>query len=220
MPAAELKSWLRWHLPPILRVLPHKQIKRLYLFLSPLHFTPMTLHLHLSFVSLSPATPLPWQPAGCHLYANTWEGKKKKNLRKEEKEMLSYWQNKHSLTILQASLFSIWLDMAFRETEACCLQSWVEGWQGQWAHSGGWWEKRTRLTLCGWTLAAKQIREEVQHKINPNCTNTHKWSPCWWRENAACFISLDLIKTFNWINCKAVVHSFRLIMINSLLFII
>lgn len=71
--AAELKSWLRWHLPPILRVLPHKQIKQLYRFLSPLHFTPMTLHLHLSFVSLSPATPLPWQEAGCHLYANTCE---------------------------------------------------------------------------------------------------------------------------------------------------
>lgn len=87
MPAAELKSWLWWHLPPILRVLPHKQIKQLYLFLSPLHFTPMTLHLHLSFVSLSPATPLPWQPAGCHLYANTHDGQK--NQGKEEKEMLS-----------------------------------------------------------------------------------------------------------------------------------
>lgn len=77
-PAAELKSWLQWHLPPIVRVLPHKQMKQLYLFLSPLHFTPMTLHLHLSFVSLSPATPLPWQPAGCHLYANTCEEKKEK----------------------------------------------------------------------------------------------------------------------------------------------
>lgn len=111
MPAAELKSWLQWHLPPTLRVLPHKQIKQLYLFLSPLHFTPMTLHLHLS--SLSPVTPLRWQRAGCHLYANTWGGGG--GVRgKKRKKCFPQWKNKHSLTILQVSLFAIWLGTAFR----------------------------------------------------------------------------------------------------------
>lgn len=127
--AAELKSWLRWHLPPILRVLPHKQIKQLYRFLSPLHFTPMTLHLHLSFVSLSPATPLPWQEAGCHLYANTCE-------ETEEKKCFTSFEKQTASQSCRRP--SIWLDMAFREIQACCLQSWAEGWQGQWAHCDGW----------------------------------------------------------------------------------
>lgn len=143
-PAEELKSWLRWHLPPILRVLPHKQIKQLYLFLSPLHFTPMTLHLHLSFVSLPSHTSSLTASRLSFICKYLWG--------KEGEEMLSSFWKTNSLTILQASLFSIWLDMAFRETTACCLQSWVEGWQRQWAHSGGWWGEgttdSTRMELC------------------------------------------------------------------------
>lgn len=115
-PAAKLKSWLRWHLPPILCVLPHKQIKELYIFLSPLHFTPMTLHLHLSFVSLLLATPLSDKQAVIYMQIL---------VRKRRRNAFLLLKNKHSLTILQASLFSLWLDMAFRETQACCLQSWV-----------------------------------------------------------------------------------------------
>lgn len=83
-PAAQLISWLQWHLPPILLPAPHKQIKQLYLSPSRLHFTLMTLHLHLSFVSLSlyPLTlSVPWQPPGLsfickYLYVIGWKKKK------------------------------------------------------------------------------------------------------------------------------------------------
>lgn len=79
-------------------------------------------------------------------------------------------KNKHSPTILQASLSSIWLDMAFRETQACCLQSWVEGWQEQWAHSGGWWEEGTRLTLGRWQEnAAPFIHSILLIRLSQGC---------------------------------------------------
>lgn len=135
---------------------------------------PMTLHLHLSFVSLSPATPLPWQLAGLSFICKYLWGK-------EGEEMLSsFWKTNTASQSCRRP--SIWWDMAFRETQACCLQSWAEGWQGQWEHSGGWWQEGARLTL-----------EEEQGKINPNCTSTHKWT-CWtsslWQENAV-FYSLN-----------------------------
>lgn len=141
-PAAQLISWLQWHLPPILLPVPHKQIKQLYLSLSRLHFTLMTLHLHLSFVSLSQAPSLPWQPPGCHLYANThmWLGKKEK--KKNKNSFSSY----RTINIAQQScrlpvLYQIrlpWLDTASRESGTCCLQSWVKCWQGQGAQRGSW----------------------------------------------------------------------------------
>lgn len=124
----------------------------------------MTLHLHLSFVSPQPHLFLDRKQAVIYMQILV------RKIRRRNAFLLL--KNKHSLTILQTSLFSIWLDMAFRETQACCLQSWVEGWQGQWAHCGGWWEGGTRLTLKGWNFAGKGIGEEVQGKINPNCTYT------------------------------------------------
>lgn len=148
-PAAELKSWLRWHLPPILRVLPHKQIKQLSLFLSPLHFTPMTLHLHLSFDSL-PSHTSPLTASRLSFICKYLWGK-------EGEEMLSSFWKTNSLTILQASLFSIWLDMAFRETQACCRQSWVGADRDseRTLVADG---KREQLTPQGWNFAGKGRR--------------------------------------------------------------
>lgn len=170
MPAAELKSWLRWHLPPILHVLPHKQIKQLYLCLPctlrPWHFI-FICHLSLSLPSHTSSLTA----SRAVIYMQILVRKR----RRRNAFLLLKNKQPHNLAGVPPSDWT-WPS----ETQACCLQSWVEGWQGQWAHSSGCWQERARLTL-----------EEVQDKINPNCTYTHKWT-CWtsslWQENTACFI--------------------------------
>lgn len=171
--AAQFKSWLHWHLTPILRAVPHKQIKPLYLSPSCLHFTLMTLHLHLSFVSLSPTVSLPWQPPGCIymqiLICGCGE-KQKKNKKKKMGTKIKRFSllslNKECPAILLASSFSIRFgspDWTWPpESDVCCLQSRVKGGQLQSAQSGSWRRRGKRLTLHWWFLAEK----EVQGKIN------------------------------------------------------
>lgn len=130
--------------------------------LARLHFTLMTLHLHLSFVSLClPPTPsLPWQSQGCHLYANThmWVWVK-------EKQFFILSQNKHGPQSLPASPLSVsdWallIGHGLQRERACCHQSQVKcrrvqgaerDLMGQNKHErtqaqGG----RTSFTSCSW----------------------------------------------------------------------
>lgn len=108
---------------------------------------------------------------------------------RRRRNISSFWKT-NSLTILQASLFSVWLDMAFRETQACCRQSWVgvDRDSERTLVADG---EREQLTPQGWNFAG----EEIQGKINPNCTYTQQVA----RECCMLFHSIPLYlnKRFN-----------------------
>lgn len=113
-----------------------KQIKPFSLPPSCLHFTLLTLHLHLSLSSQTPLFP-DSQQAVIYMQILICDFKKKK--------LFFLSQNKHCLRSCLAFslLYQIqfyWLDMASRESSACCLQSRVKRWWGQEAHGGSWWE--------------------------------------------------------------------------------
>lgn len=164
--AVQLISWLQWHLPPTLLPVPHKQIKCLYLSPSRLHFTLMTLHLYLSFVSLTPTPSLPWQSPVLSFICKYSYG-----LGRKKKGNKNSFSSYHKINIghhlvsfpLLYPIVLPWLDMASRESGTCCLQSRVKRWRGQGAQRGSWWEMGQ-----GWILAGKGIRKELQGKINTN----------------------------------------------------
>lgn len=140
-PAAQLKSWLRWHLPTVLRALPHKQPKRLSLSLhiSPAlcaHDTSSSSVIWLSVPKcISPLTASRLSFICKYLYVIV-------ERKEEEKQVFFLLQDKHCPTISLASplpyqIWLPWLDMASIESDACCLHSWVKGRRGQWAVADG-----------------------------------------------------------------------------------
>lgn len=103
-PAVQLMSWLQWHLPPILRAVPHKQIKQApSLPVSPALYAHDTSSSFVICLSV-PTAFLPWQPPGCHLYANTymWLRKRKKRRRRREKKQNSFSSYRKINTALQS----------------------------------------------------------------------------------------------------------------------
>lgn len=179
-PAVLLMSWLQWHLPPILRAVPHKQIKQApSLPVSPALYAHDTSSSFVICLSV-PTAFLPWQPPGCHLYANTymWLRKRKKKKKKEgkkTKQLFFLSQNKHCPAISPASPFPIrfgspdWTWPPQRAAPAVSNHGLkADGDSEHRMVADG--KRGTRPTSHGWTLAGKRIGREVQGKIN---THTH-----------------------------------------------
>lgn len=156
----------------------------------------MTLHLHLSFVSLSPATPLPWQEAGCHLYANTCEEKK------EKKCFPSFEKQTQSHNLADVPLLHL-IGHGLQRNSG--LLSPITGWGLTGTVSTLWW-------LMGRGNKADSERMELCREGNrgggagQNKPKLHlhsqKWTSGQLRENVACFISLYVKNKFNKISTR------------------
>lgn len=172
----------RWHLPPVLGAFPHKQIKQLHLPPSScLHFTLMTLHLHLSSVSPSPLhffLDSHWAVIYMQiLKCDCGEGKKGEEKEKKTKKrtgLRSYRKINIAPAIFAGNppfpiRFSStdWPQLS-RESDACCLQSQVKGWrcgECRVVADGKRGVRRLTFSTEG-TLAEKRTRKEVQGEIN------------------------------------------------------